>query len=488
MPRSRLRPPNPAVRAPRRAVRALAASMTAALLTLAAAQGVPADWPHPSELEPPPVDFQPPEPTRVELSNGIPVYLLEDPALPLVQGVAYVAAPPLYDPEGKTGLASMTAALLREGGAGGLSPDALDVALETLAASVEAGAAGELASVSFNALSDTLDEVMPLWRDVLVRPDFDPERLEVTRQRQLEAIRRVVDDPVQLAVREFYARLASGHPSGASPSEASIEAITRDDLRDFHGRYYAPAATALAVTGDFDTDEMVARLEALLGDWQQPRAAPPALEPLDLDPEPRVFYAPKDISQSVVLVGHPSVLAYTPAYNDLDVVNHLLGGGFSSRLFQEIRTRRGLAYATGSFVTQGFSQAGNFVAYAITPAQATGEVLTLLLDEIRRLQREGVSDEELARGRETILNRSLFRFNSAAAVTERAARVALLGLEPGYYERYLENLQAIDRDELQRAAREELRPERMVVMVVGNDELFDRPLSEFGEVEVIELP
>ena len=458
------------------------------LLAQALAQPAPDEWPHPLELQPPPIDYAPPEPRQEQLSNGITVYLLEDRALPLIQGVAYVKAPSLYDPEGKVGLASLTAAMLREGGTEELTPDELDTRLEQLAASVEASADTALASVGFDTLSGTLDEVLPIWRDVLVEPRFDPERLEVRRQRELEAIRRIVDDPVQLALREFFYRVAEGHPSGAYPTAESIEAITREDIIEFHRSYYGPANTVIAVAGDFESDEMLVRLEELLGDWSVEVEPPPDIPPLDEEPEGTVYLASRPISQSVVVVGHPAVFAYTPAYNDLDVANHILGGGgFTSRLFEEIRTRRGLAYATASVVTQGFEYPGTFVAYSISPAPATNQVITLILEQMEQIQAQPVDPAELSLAQEAILNQSLFRYDSAAAIAQRSARVSLLGLEPDYYERYLENLQGITTEEIQQVAREQLHPQEAVIMVVGDPALFGGSLEQFGEVVTIEL-
>ncbi|MEX2534122.1 MAG: pitrilysin family protein [Trueperaceae bacterium] len=458
------------------------------LLAQVLAQPAPDAWPAPSQLDPEAIDYSPPEPREARLHNGMIVYLLEDRTLPLVRGVAYVRAPSLYDPTEKAGLAAMTAALLREGGAGSVSADEMDIRLEQSAASVEARADSVLAAVTFDTLSDTLAEVLPLWRDVLVDPRFETERVEVHRRRQLEAIRRVVDDPVQLALREFFYRVAEGHPSGTYPTEDTVAGITRDDLIAFHESYYGPANTVIALAGDFDGDEMLATLEELLGNWQAVVDSPPELPAFEGDPGPKVYLVAKDIGQSVVVIGHPAVHAYTAEYNDLDVANHILGGGgFNSWLFEEIRTRRGLAYATASVLTQGFDYPGVFVAYSISPAQATAQVVELILDQMERLRDQGVAPAELERARETILNQSLFRYTSAASIAQRAARVRLLGLDPGYYEHYLANLQEITVAEIQQVAREELHPDRAVIMVVGDPQQFDRSPEEFGEVVTIEL-
>src|SRR6056297_884292 len=448
----------------------------------------PADWPHPSEIEAPPLRLDPPQPRRAVLSNGLIVHLAEDRTLPLVTGVAYVQAPGLYDPEGLAGLAGFTAALLREGGAGGRSPATIDATLERLAASVEASSSDVLASVSFSSLSDTLEEVMPIWRDVLVAPDFGPERTEVQRRRQLEAIRRVVDDPVQLAVREFQRRVAGDHPAGRYPTEATIGAIDRSDLVAFHQAYYGPATTVLAVSGDFEADAMLARLERLFGGWDAEVAAPPELPPYGVPQGRRIYLAEKELQQSILIVGLPATYAYRGPYTAFTVANDVLGaGGFGSRLFTEIRTRRGLAYATGSQLSQGFEVPGTFLAYAFTRADATGQVLELLLAELERLRSEAVEPAELDRAVTTLVNQSVFRDTSVAAVTQRTARVELLGLPDGYFAEHVEQMQALTPDAVRAAASEVIDPDHLVVLVVGDEATFDRPLSGFGEVERIEI-
>ena len=455
-------------------------------LSIGAAQ-IADDWPNPFEMDFDPIEFTAAEPVRAELSNGIIVYLLEDDTLPLVQGVAYIDAPGIFDPVDKVGLASMTASLLREGGAGGRSATEIDEQLEFLAASVEASAGDVLASVSFNALAENVDEVLPIWRDVIRQPDFDEGRLEVARGRTLESIRRENDNPVQIAVREFYFRVAEGHPSGYFATEDTINAISRQDLMNFHNTYYQPSATAIAVTGAFNTDEMLAKLEATLGDWENQEVNYPDIPAFNPDPEPKIYHAQKEFAQSIIIVGHPTAKAYSPEYNDFDVANQILGNGFSSRLFTEIRTKRGLAYSTGTGLQQGFEYPSILLAFGITNGETTGEVLGLILSEIERLQADGVTDAELEQRRETILNRSLFRFTSPSAITERTARVGLLGLEPGYYERYLENVQSISTEDVQAIAQSAYRPTEAVIMVVGDEALFDVPLSTFGDVVPIDL-
>jgi zinc protease len=449
---------------------------------------VPPDWPNPFEMSFEPIDFTPPEPQHFTLDNGIEIFLAEDPALPLIDGVAYVKAPSLYDPADKVGLAGLTASMLREGGSGDKTPDEINDRLEFLAASVEASANDFFASVGFSTLAENVDEVMQIWLDTLMQPGFDAERLEVQRQRILESIRRENDDPFTIAQREFFARLAEGHPSGYVTTEATVNAISREDLIAFHDHYYQPVGVSLALTGDFNTDDMLAKLNATLGQWQGKPIEYPAIAELNFNPEPKIYFAQKELEQSVIYMGHPSVLAYSPDYNDLMVANDILGaGGFSSRFFLEIRTKRGLAYQTGSGITQGFSYPGQFYGISVSRADKTAEVIDLMRSEIRRLQTDGVTEEELKRSQDSIVNQSLFRFTSLGAITSRAARIKWLGLEPGYYESFLERVQTMTQNDVQAIAQSQLRPDQMIIMVVGDAAKFDRPLSELGEVVEITL-
>lgn len=449
----------------------------------------PASWLNPFEMEFETLTPKSLVPEKIELVNGLTVYLLEDHSLPLINGVAYVRAPSVYDPEEKIGLADMTANLLREGGAGNRKIDDIDEELEFLAASVESSATTSYASVSFSSLAENVVEVLPIFVDVLVHPDFNEERFELERNKALESIRRQNDNPVDIAVREFFYYVAEGHPSGWYATEKTINNITRKDLIAFHQNYFVPNETYLAISGDFDSKAMLSLIKkALVDTWKTREVIAPELPEFNPKPGPKIYFASKDISQSTVLIGHPTNIAYSPEYNDLTVANGILGGeGFSSRLSTEVRITRGLAYSVGSALSQGFNYPGIFYTYSISRGDVTGEVIETLLAEINLLQEQGVTTTELELQKDTILNRSVFRFTSANAVVERVARAELLGLEAGYYDKYIERIQRVTLNDVQSVAQDELKPDEAVILVVGNPESFDRPLETFGEVITIKL-
>jgi predicted Zn-dependent peptidase len=450
--------------------------------------GVPESWPDPAALRFGDVTFNEPEPQREVLSNGLTVYLLEDHSLPLVSGAAFVKTGSMYDPENKSSLAVLTADLMRSGGSAGRSADEIDERLETLAAAVEVSAADLYTTASFSSLTENVGEVLDIFAGVLEQPAFAPARIDLAKGRVLEGIRRENDDPVGIAVRELYKRIAKGHPAGYIPTARTVNAVSRADMVSFHARYFKPNEAVLAVSGDFDSGEMVALLEQALGDWQRGKVSYPELPPYP-DPAPRIYHAQKDLGQSIVLMGRPSVYAYTPEYSALDVANAVLGGGgFSSRIFTEVRTKRGLAYSAGSQVEQGFVFPGTFLVYAFTRTDATGQVIELLQGEMRKMAAEPPTTAELEVQKSNILNGAVFRFTSPAAIVQRTARaVEVLGLPAGYYDRYTEQVEAMTPAKVQEVARREFRPDDMLIMVVGDAAQFDRPLSDFGEVEEIAL-
>jgi len=454
------------------------------LLTLALAQGVPADWPDPFKMQFQRLQPSVIRPTEAQLSNGLKVLLVEDRALPFVSGRVYLRAGAIFEPDDKVGLSGIFSSVLRTGGAGERTPDQVDEILETLAATVSVSTDNLFTSVAFNTLTENLDQVLQIWADVLVRPRFAQERLDLEKGRALEAIRRRNDQPTQIAVREFVRRINEGHPAGRISSAASIQSITRDDLVAFHQRFFKPNGAVLAITGDFSTQEMVARLERVLQGWQQGPVSLPTFAPPR--PKPGIYFLQKETNQSVIYMGNPTVTAFAPGYSELDLASRVLGDGFNSRLFLEVRTKRGLAYATGGAQTQGFGWPGFIYGASISRVEKTAEVIELMLAQFRDLRERLVSQEELELFRNSILNAEVFRFTSKQAVAERIARTQMLGLPPDYYEQYIRQIQAITPADLQRAVQQYVRPEQFVIVVVGDKRQFDRPLQSLGSV--VEVP
>lgn len=440
------------------------------------------DWPYPDEMEFPPLEFTKVEPVRHVLSNGLTVYLLADGDLPLLQGAVYIKAGSIYDPPQQTGLAALTARLIRAGGAGARTAGEVDERLDFLAASVTVSEGKLNTAARFSSLSEYAVEVLDLVTDLLAAPAFAGDRLEVERNRMLEAIRRQYDDPVEVAFREFIKRSYAGHPVGAYPTTASVNAITRADVLDFHAAYYYPENAVMAVSGDFDTEEMIALLEKTIGRWKAKGVKPPELPPFNRQPEPKVYYVERPLTQSIICIGHPTVPFDNPDYPAIGILSEI----FTGILSEEIRTRRGLAYAVGSGLTDSYRLPGIFYAYAITRADATSQVIELLLAEMAKIRDVEIPAGRANRIRDAAVNRAVFRYTSAHEIAGRNAVDDLLDIPPGFFEEQLEKIKTLTSANLLYYAFDYLHPEEVVIVVVGNASIFDRSLEEFGEVVVVE--
>jgi zinc protease len=394
----------------------------------------------------------------------------------------------VYDPPGKTGLALMTGALLRSGGAGGLSAEKMDDELEFMASSVESSIGKDMGTVSLSALSKNLDRTLQIFMDVLLKPDFSEKRLEIIRRQMVEGLRRQNDDPKEIAGRELLRAIYKDHPLGAVPDFKSVAAISRQDLVAFHQRFFRASNMILTVSGDFERDQMLARLNALFG---KPAAeAGPEVAPV---PQPKtafnqeIHYGKKESGQTVIRMGHLGITKDNPDIYAVRLLDYILGGSFTSRLMMEVRTNQGLAYNVGSHFDVGRLLTGTFTAETETKPETTVKVIELMRDIIAGMTREEVSEQELAAAREAIVNSFMFGFTSPGSIVMQRARLEFYGYQPDYLDKYRERISAVTRQDILSAARKYLRPEALKIVVVGNDAKFDKPLSALGKVELLKL-
>ncbi|MFZ2948429.1 MAG: pitrilysin family protein, partial [Desulfuromonadaceae bacterium] len=303
----------------------------------------------PRTMQFPELNFQIPKAERVVLECGMPVYLLRDTELPIINMTAMVRVGSVYDPASKTGLAGMTGEVMRNGGAGGVAPEAMDDELEFMASSVESSIGSDMGTVSLTALKKNFSRTLHIFSDVLLRPDFSEKRIEISRRQAIESLRRQNDDPKQIAGREINRAIFAGHPLGEITTFESIGSITRQDLVDFHQRFYRLDNMILSVSGDFDRTALLKELNSTF----KPEKYRGALTLPEI-PQPKqqlqgeVLYGKKDVNQTVIRMGHLGLNKDNPDIYAVRLLDYILGGSFTSRLTMEIRTNQGLAYNVGS--------------------------------------------------------------------------------------------------------------------------------------------
>lgn len=453
-----------------------------------AADVIPAD---PRQMKFPTVEFNPPEPERVVLDNGLVVYLLEDHELPLVTVSAIMKTGGWLDPSDRVGLAALTGVVMRTGGSARMSAEEVDEELEQLAASLTIAIGRQSGTASLDVLKKDLKKGLRIFADLIRTPAFDPSRVELAKLQALEGIRRRQDNPGSVVSREF-AKLLYGanHPSARETSIQSVTTITREDLVEFHRRTVHPNGMILGVTGDFVKDDMLAMLREVLGDWAKgpvPELKIPSVDE-GHDRLPAVRFVNKETSQTHLRVGHLTLRENDPDYVALAIANDILGGStFRSRLFNDVRTKRGLAYSVGSRLNAGVHDQGVWLMRAETKLASTQEVIARFVANLERVRTEPVTDEELAEAKEAYVNSFVFSFASPSAIVSRLMELEYDGLPKDFLQQLREKVVKVTKDDLLQAAKKHLHPDRLKIIAVGPGEALPRLLSGFGEVKEIKL-
>lgn len=466
----------------------LLAVLLVSALTAYAGEGMVED---PRTMSFEPVEFSPPEPERIVLDNGLVVYLLEDHELPIVTITATIRTGGWLDPADKVGLAAMTGAVMRTGGGGGLSAEQVDAELEQFAGDIHIGIGRQSGSASLDVLRKDLNRGLEIFAGLIRSPAFEPARLELAKLQALDGIRRRQDSPGSIVSREFSKALYGGdHPSARETSVASITRLTRQDLVAFHRNTIHPNGMLLGVTGDFTKDEMLASLRKVFGDWQ--KGTVPELKIPDV-PEPdlaqsAVRFINKDTSQTHLRVGHLSIKESDPDYVALAIANDILGGSsFRSRLFNDVRTKRGLAYSVGSRLLTGMHDQGVWMLRAETKLISTQDVIERFVANMERMRQEPVTDAELAEAKEAYVNSFVFSFASPSAIVSRLMELEYDGLPKDFLQQLRTQVIQLTKDDVLAAAKKHLHPDRLKIIAVGSGDALTKALSTFGEVKEIKL-
>lgn len=469
-----------------------AGALVAAVLSLGAA-AVRADdarLPDPRKMVPPTLNpIQAPKPERFELANGMVVFLLEDHDFPLVDARATVRVGSIYEPGDKAGLADITGEVIRTGGSIRMSGDALDQQLESMGASVETSIGETKGDATVSTLAENFGEGLEILGDLLQRPAFPQEKIELAEKQLRTSIASRNDDPETVLFRETKKLLyGPEHPYARVPEYSTVDAITRDDLVAFHRRFFHPDRVIMTVYGDFQTAAVKQKLTEVFGAWArstEPMPPDPAVEAQKLSGN--YLIEKKDMTNSGVIIAQLGMRMDDPDYAPMSVWGEILGGGFSSRLFNEIRTRRGLAYATGAGIGAGYHHPGALVLFAMTRADSTVKTLGYVGDELTRIMGQPIGDDEVRRAKDAILNTLVFDFSSKGAVLNRMADYSYYGYPMDFLQKYQAAVEKLTPADLQAAAARKVRPQSMSTLVMGNPSSFAADLPELGDFHTVDI-
>jgi zinc protease len=450
-------------------------SSIAAIALLGAAFTVAATAQAPDRSKPPAPGPAPalklPAIQKRQLSNGLPVWIVEMHEVPVVQVNLVLMNGTAADPPGRYGIASLTAAMLMEG-AGSRSSLEIADAIDFLGADLSAAAGIDSAAVRLHVPVARLAEALPVMADVALRPAFPAEELERLRAQRLTSLLQARDDPSSIASLAFSRTLyGPSHRYGTATmgTAETIKAFTAEDLRGFYRTAYRPDRAALVVVGDVTPDGVMTQLNTHFAAWKASADGTAAVAiPAATQPSRRevVLVDKPGAPQSQIRIGWVGVPRATPDYFPLQVLNTVLGGSFSSRLNLNLREKKGYTYGAGSSFDMRAS-AGPFIASAGVQTDKTAESLTEFFNELNGIL-ETVPSEELTRAKNYVALRFPGGFEATADISRRLEEVLVYRLPDNYFEQYVQNIQAVTAADVQRVAKQYVVPGRMLVVVVGD--------------------
>jgi predicted Zn-dependent peptidase/outer membrane lipoprotein-sorting protein len=436
--------------------------------------------------------IQVPEPVRFQLSNGMVVYLVEDHEIPMISVSAMVRVGSRWEPEGKTPLASITGSVMRTGGTPTRNGDKLDEELDRLGASVETGIGEDSGRAFVSVLKEDIDKGLAILSDILQNPAFPQDKIDLAKIQVREGIARRNDDPAGIPSREF-ARLMYG-PNSAYAHQAEYEtmdSITREDLIEYHRQFFQPENLILGAWGDFNAEEMRAKIEKAVDSWKRggkPQPPVPAVDEAYARQKAGLYFISREeVNQSWIVMGHLGGKRNDPDFYALDIANYILGGSMSSRLFSNVRTKEGLAYSVGSGWGAGWDRIGTFRATGNTKGETTVKVVNAVKEQINTIASGGITLEELSKAKDSILKGFAFEFDSTGKIIQRLMSFEYYGYPKDYLQKYRENIEKVTREDAARVAKQYFKPDQFIVVVLGNEKRFEQPLSSISSFQTLDI-
>jgi zinc protease len=434
-------------------------------------------------------DIVVPEIAHVTLPNGMRLLLLEDHELPLINVSARIRVGSIFEPADKIGLADITGEVMRTGGTHTKTGDELDDQLEQIAASVETSIGLDAGYASVEVLKEHIDTGLAVLADVLMNPEFRQDKIDLAKMQHRSVISRRNDSPGGIARREFMKLIYGPDSVYARHTEyATIDRITRDDLIAFHKRFFGPNNVLMAVWGDFDTKTMQEKIEKVFQNWAKIDLQSVEVPKVDYDWRSGVNLITRpDLNQSNIYVGHVGGLMSDPDYFALSVMNQILGGGFTGRLFRNVRSRQGLAYSVSGGFGSSYDHPGTFTLACQTGSENTVHAIRAMIDEAKKIAREEVTDEELALAKDSFLNSFVFNFEDKGQIVTRVLTYEYYGYPADFLQKTKANIEKVTKADVLRVARAHLRPDTLQILVVGQPAGFGEPLAVLGPVHDINI-
>jgi zinc protease len=424
------------------------------------------------------------------LKNGLKVFIMESREVPLVTIQLLVNAGSAMDDPGAEGVANLTGRLLTKGAAG-LTADQIAGSIEEIGGIVMVNTERDYSTVNGNFLAKDLSRGLDIMGKVVLAPDFPKEDFDREQGLVLAEIQATKEQASTMATREFVRALAGDHPYAhpVAGGETSVGAMTRDGVLDFYKKRYVPAGAILAIVGDIDAAKAFDLVKATFGGWKggaAKAAAIPPLVPNASGVRSVVVIDKPDATQSQIRIGNLSVGRNTPDYFPMLVTNSVLGGGFTSRLMDEIRVNRGLSYGARSGFIQ-LKAGGMFGVYTFTKNLSLRETVDVALEQVGKIRDQKISDAELAKTKKYITGLFPFDIERNGDLAGWITDLTFYGIPLDFVETYCANVDRVTPEDAQRVARGQMWADNNTVLLVTNYDGVKAQLDGLGKTTVIEL-
>lgn len=431
--------------------------------------------------------FKPQEPTRVDLPNGVTLFLEEDHELPFISGFVRIRGGSRDVPADKVGLIDLYGETWRTSGSTSISGDKLDDVLAAKAASIETDGGAAATSLSWSGFATDFDSLLQNSVDLLLHPAFNQSKLDLAKRSLISSILRRNDSAAGIAQREAV-QIAYGkdNPYGREAEITTVAPITLADLQAWHAKTVNGANLIVGVIGDFKTAEMEQKLRAAFGSIPEGTKLVSTL-PAFTEPKPGVYFADKsDVDQSNVYMVGLGTREDNPDFYALSVMNEVFSGGFGSRVVQTVRTKLGLAYSVGGSFGAAYDHPGLFAVGLGTKSVSTVPATKATLDEIEKLRTEPPTEVEMKRAKDELLNSFIFRYDSPEKVLSEQVTLAVYGYPADFLERYREGIEKVTAADVSRVAKKYVQPEKLAIVIVGNKPEIEPPLTSLGTVTTLD--
>jgi zinc protease len=417
------------------------------------------------------------------LENGLSVILMEYRKVPVIHLRLVARGGAIDDPSGLEGVAGVTTSLMREGTE---TRNATEIAraIDLVGGTLQASAGLDYCAVSCEVLKKNLDTGLDLFADIILHPTFPDNELDRERKQRIAGLESDKEDPGTIASRAFATEVYGTHPYGRRETKVSLKDITRDELVAFHQRVFTPANSILCVVGDFSSMEMLSKLRSAFGQWSGNQKLDHVIPlPAKHDGHTVVLVDKADATQSQIRIGNTGVDINNPDYFSITVANTVFGGGFTSRLVDELRVKRSLTYGVGS----GFPAnmyGGSYSISTFTKNATLVDALDVVLAELKKFREKGATQEECQKAKSYIAGNFARGLQSPGALARQMTDIEIFGRAKDYLEKYIQNVRKVSVDDVRMAAQKYFLLDDLLFVIVAPADSAKSSLTKYGTLQM----